>query len=175
VIFLLGRAILQKEDPYTILSCWTFQNLGTFVIFASAPSLPGCRCLSPSSRSPLLLSSPSLLSASSSLFSTVLSAHLVRSMALNNNERTTLRHFLSQQKATVPCVVPTSKNTSSNVWPELWEHTVTLWHDFTLPNLNASYGHVLDAPVAKALLLDLQSQSARQQSRSPKPMISIIS
>ncbi|KAF7546100.1 hypothetical protein G7Z17_g8667 [Cylindrodendrum hubeiense] len=59
---------------------------------------------------------------------------------------TTLRRLLSQQKPRIPSNVTSSKNSINELWPE-FKTAITIWDDFNLANLNESYGHVLDRAV----------------------------
>lgn len=77
----------------------------------------------------------------------------------------TLRQVLTQQKLPVPCrtSAAASRNTIGWTWPDL---EVAVWDEFTLPNLNESYGHILALeaqrpfPRADQLLQRLATNSA---------------
>ncbi|OIW34338.1 hypothetical protein CONLIGDRAFT_688134 [Coniochaeta ligniaria NRRL 30616] len=71
-------------------------------------------------------------------------------MAANSNI-TTLRRVLTQLKPLVPCETKAYKNTRGR-WPNFGGDTITVWNDFSLDNLNESYGHILDLQVAEQRL-----------------------
>lgn len=64
---------------------------------------------------------------------------------------TTLRQALTQTKHSVPCKIK-ARNTTGRDWPTLKDKKqlnlkVRAWDEFTIENLNASYGHILDLPI----------------------------
>ncbi|KAK7428379.1 hypothetical protein QQZ08_005136 [Neonectria magnoliae] len=61
---------------------------------------------------------------------------------------TTLRRVLTQSKPPVPCKTRGNKNTMGASWPNIDHADVKLWSDFTLENLNAAYGHILDHEIS---------------------------
>ncbi|KAJ4323205.1 hypothetical protein N0V84_004468 [Fusarium piperis] len=69
-----------------------------------------------------------------------------------NSQSTTLRHVLGQEKPRVPCATEPGRNAASVVWPQLQSSGISIWDDFNLANLNASYGHILDAPFPEGLV-----------------------
>ncbi|CAH0019005.1 unnamed protein product [Clonostachys rhizophaga] len=66
-------------------------------------------------------------------------------------EATTLRKLLSQRKPDIPCLTTATKNTTKCSWPDLHKKNITIWKEFNLDTLNASYSHVLDLPVSDPL------------------------
>lgn len=67
---------------------------------------------------------------------------------------TTLRKALTQAKCSVPCKIK-SKNTVGADWPKIsdeWEVRISAWDDFTIENLNASYGDILDQHIPEGEL-----------------------
>ncbi|OAQ72507.1 hypothetical protein VFPPC_00464 [Pochonia chlamydosporia 170] len=55
----------------------------------------------------------------------------------------TLRQILTQNKPLIASQTKPGRNTSNSEWPKL--SNITLWKEFTLENLNDSYGHVLNS------------------------------
>lgn len=66
---------------------------------------------------------------------------------------TTLRRALTQAKSSVPCKMTSRKvrNTRALDWPKLGGK-ISFWDDFTLENLNESYGVLLDKPISDGKL-----------------------
>ncbi len=72
-------------------------------------------------------------------------------------DTTTLRQVLTQKKPPVRCYVEPGPNTAApapnpetnKTWPT---PTITIWDEFSLANLNESYGHILDRPTPAACL-----------------------
>ncbi|KAJ4208657.1 hypothetical protein NW767_001765 [Fusarium falciforme] len=73
---------------------------------------------------------------------------------------TTLRHVLTQQKRRVPCDIEPGRNSVYKGWPQLDSSGIRIWDEFVLPNLNASYGHVLDLAIPEELVVVPQSDQA---------------
>ncbi|KAF4971197.1 hypothetical protein FSARC_1919 [Fusarium sarcochroum] len=76
-----------------------------------------------------------------------------------SDDRITLRQMLSQQKPAVVCNMTSKRNTIGASWPKL-DGSVTIWEDFNLNNLNESYGHVLDFPFQRELLVHPQASES---------------
>lgn len=79
-------------------------------------------------------------------------------MAEQHNAVTTLRHFLTQEKPSVSCVVPYQRHVTKSEWPEIGsENQVSIWTDFNLDALNEEYGEFLDTSIpSDTLPLTLQ-------------------
>ncbi|TWU71826.1 hypothetical protein ED733_001918 [Metarhizium rileyi] len=69
---------------------------------------------------------------------------------------TSLRQLLTQKKPPIHCLSKVGKNSTNSLWPDFRE--VEIWEDFTLKNLNESYGHVLDEDVSNFELVMPQPQ-----------------
>ncbi|KAJ8121993.1 hypothetical protein O1611_g9958 [Lasiodiplodia mahajangana] len=64
----------------------------------------------------------------------------------------TLRKALTQAKPSFPCKMRGSANTRDHNWPELRGNQIVSWDAFSIENLNASYGHILDSPIPEGQL-----------------------
>ncbi|KAI1764214.1 hypothetical protein GGR53DRAFT_494815 [Hypoxylon sp. FL1150] len=61
-----------------------------------------------------------------------------------NGNYTTLRSQLTQPKLPIVCHNINPGNSLSLQWPIIESSTITIWRDFNLPTLNATYAHLLD-------------------------------
>ncbi|KAH7260588.1 hypothetical protein MRS44_009217 [Fusarium solani] len=67
-------------------------------------------------------------------------------------QSTTLRHVLTQEKPCVPCATEAGRNATYAGWPQLESSGISIWDEFNLTNLNASYGHILNVPIPEGLM-----------------------
>lgn len=92
---------------------------------------------------------------------------------------TTLRKALTQAKCSVPCKLR-PRNTRSSDWPKLRDgqqeqlYSISTWEEFTIANLNASYGDILDQHIPGGLDVADPTELATMEIKSPQHINHLI-
>lgn len=77
-----------------------------------------------------------------------------------NQDMTTLRRLLTQEKPFIPCNTRANRNTMGHNWPSFRSCEIQAWTEFNIDTLNESYTHVLDLEVPTARLAGAPDASA---------------